>query len=219
MFPLPFLPGLCDGLVVFSAILAGETARREQSVRVACNALSGVLIAANHDPDPHQRYTVAKEVSDLREITRSDPFISTVLDSIPQQAMVEGISSETGLRTRFDHVRRVCRRVALVPEEGGGLGTYLLSFIQSLLTIDMVHSRMVDSHSGDLDPFVILCRADTCLQRGDLEMAVRWMNQLEGEPKQVARDWLKEACAYLETRQAVILISEYLAASALSLVR
>ena len=202
-----------------SADLAGETARREQSVRVACNALSGVLIAANCDPDPHQKYTISKEVSALRDITGSDPFISTVLDSIPRQALVEGISSEMGLRMRFDHMRRVCHRVALVPEEGGGLGTYLLSFIQSLLTIDMFHSRMVESRSGDSDPFVILCQAETCLQRGDLDMAVRWMNQLEGEPKRVAKDWLKEACAYLETRQAVILISEYLAASALALVR
>ena len=188
-------------------------------MRVACNTLSGVLITANCDPDPHQKYTISKEVSALRAITTGDPFISTVLDSIPQQAMVEGVMSETGLKTRFGHVRKMCHRVALVPEEGGGLGTYLLSFIQSLLTIDMIHSRMVDSHSGELDPFVILCKADTFLQRGDLEMAVRWMNQLEGEPKRVAQDWLKDACTYLETRQAVILISEYLAASALALVR
>lgn len=205
--------------MLFSSIVAGEAARREQSVREACNALSGVLIAANSDPNPYQKHSISKEVLSLGDITGSDQFISTVLGAIPQQAMAEGVSSESGLRTRFDHVRRVCRRVALVTEEGGGIGTYLLSFIQSLLTIDMIHSRMVDSHSAEVDPFVILCRANDCMQRGDLEMAVRWMNQLEEEPKRVAKDWLKDACTYLETRQAVLLVSEYLAASVLSEVR
>lgn len=117
---------------------------------------------------------------------------------------------------RFERIRKICKRVALVGEEGAGLGTYLLSYIQSLLTFDMIYDKMLSRDDQDIESmntYRLLSRANSCLERGDLELAVRLVNQLKGEPRRITQDWVKEACLYLETRQAVTVVSEYLAAS------
>ena len=194
-----------------------EATRTQQSVRTACDALTRAIMAANSNPDPLRKHNISSQVSVLLQTAQEDRFITTILVAIPEEAVVEGISSETGLKARFKHVRKVCQRVAFVPEEGAGLGTYLLSFLQSLLTIDMAHSRMVNS--ADMNTFDILQEADACIGQGQLEKAVRLMNQLQGEPRRVARDWLREARLYLATRQAVTVVAEYLAASSISVLK
>lgn len=188
-------------------------------MRTACDALTGAIVAADTNPDPMEKHSIASQVSILLQTARQDEFITTVLSAIPKEAISEGISSEAGLRSRFKHVRKICQRVALVPEEGAGLGTYLLSFLQSLLTIDMVHVRMADSQVFNTDTFELLREADASLQQGQLEMAVRLVNQLEGEPRRVAKDWLREARLYLMTRQAVTMVAEYVAASSISVLK
>ena len=200
---------------------SGETTRRQQSVRTACDALTSAIVAADTNADPMEKHSIASQVSVLLQTAKQDKFITTILSAIPDEALSEGISSEAGLRARFKHVRKICQRVALVPEEGAGLGTYLLSFLQSLLTIDMVHARMVDSQASSvyMDTFELLRAADNSIQQGQLERAVRLMNQLEGEPRRVTRDWLKEARLYLVTRQAVTVVAEYVAASSISVLK
>lgn len=160
----------------------------------------------------------------LSEVTQDDTFIQTILSTIPHKALEDGISSEKSLKSRFDRVRKVARRVALVPEEGGGLGMYLLSFIQSLLTIDMIHPRLTSSGLSSIDPrslstFDLLHQAKVSLDAGDMETTVRVLGHLEGEARRVVSDWLRDALVYLETRQAVMAISEYLAASSAAILQ
>ena len=156
----------------------------------------------------------------MKESASDDPFIQLVLSSVPKRALEEGIASKAGLIKRFGKVKRICKRVALVGEEGGGLGSHLLSFIQSLLMFDMIYDKIVpEDHEASMNTLKLLSCAGKHIEKGDLETAVRLVNQLSGEARRVAEDWVKEACLYLETRQAVMVISEYLAASSYTVVQ
>ena len=187
-------------------------------MKAACDSLQTALKLASTSPDPDQHVTLQQEVASLREASHDDPFILIVLDSLPAVAVSsQGIQGEGGLRERFAKVKRVCRRVALVPERGGGMGTYALSYLQSMLIVSWrfvgrVARSEAEEDLSQLDTFEILERADACVRQGDVDLAVRYMNLLRGEPRRVAQDWLCDARSYLETMQAVQLVSEYMAA-------
>lgn len=206
----------CTGCLSY----AGNETKRQQSMRAACDSLHTALQSASASPDPDERYSLLREVSTLRNVAKDDPFILAILYSLPVRAVsVGGIQGEGGLRERFAKVKRICRRVALVPERGGGMGTYALSYLQSLLIISWRfvgriggEGEMDDEDLMKLNTFDILERAEACMQQGDMELAVRYINLLQGEPRNVARDWLCDARSYLEISQAVRLMSEYMAA-------
>jgi mitofilin len=195
---------------------AGNETKRQQGMRAACDSLHTALQAASASRDPNEFHSLQREVIVLRDSAKDDPFILAMLDSLPARALSPGggIQGEGGLRERFTKVKRICRRVALVPERGGGLGTYTLSYLQSLLIVSwrFVGRIAREMEDEDLNTFAILERADACIRQGDIELAVRYMNLLRGEPRNVARDWLCDARSYLETLQAVQLVSEYMAA-------
>jgi mitofilin len=163
------------------------------------------------------RYSLADELGSLRQAASRDSFIIAILNSIPSQALSNmGIQSESCLKERFTKVKHICDRVAMVPETGGGLGTYAISYLQSLLTI---HSWLptdvpADTDLSKLHVYDLLHLADAQLKKGDLEGAVYYMNYLKGEPKNVAKDWLSDARLYLETKQAIQLIQTYISANA-----
>ena len=206
-------------LLLLLFLLIGKSTRKQQNIRTASDTLTSVIMTSNNDSDPYTKHTIHNEVTSLKESASNDEFIQSVLSSLPKQAMEEGISSETGLIKRFDRVKRICRRVALVGE-GAGMGTYLLSFIQSLVTFDMIYDKIVpEDHLASMSTLKLLSCASRHIEKGDLETAVRLVNQLSGEARLVAMDWVKEACLYLETRQAVMVISEYLAASSYTIVQ
>lgn len=200
-------------------VYTGNETKRQQGMRAACDSLHMALKSASASPDPTDRHSLQQEVKVLCDAAKDDPFILVVLNSLPRRAVsASGIQGEGGLRERFSKVKRICRRVALVPERGGGMGTYALSYMQSLLVVSWRFVGRLTRDCEDyedlkkLDTFDILERADACLQCGDIELAVRYMNLLRGEPRTVAQDWLCDARNYLETLQAVRLVSEYMAA-------
>ncbi len=169
--------------------------------------------------DITDRRTFGTELKSLRTAADRDPFIVNVLDSIPQKAVDgEGIQSKASLGERFRRVKRVCRRVALVPETGGGIGTYALSYIQSALTLNawFPGEKMENNEPDSLHTFDLLHLAEAKLKKGDLEGAVHYMNHLQGEPRRVARDWMADARSYLETRQAIQLVQTYMSANAIT---
>lgn len=190
-------------------------------MKAACDSLHSALKSASTSADPDEHFSFQREVATLRDAARDDPFVLVVLNSLPTAAVSPGgggIQGEGGLKERFVKVKRVCRRVALVPEGGEGVGSYALSYLQSMLTVSwpfvgrVARSREEDGDLEKLDTFEILERADTCLRQGDLDLAVRYVNLLRGVPRRIARDWLHDARNYLETLQAIQLVSEYMAA-------
>ena len=199
----------------------GEAAQRQQSLRTACDTLSTVLQQANVNPDPSARYRFTSEVTGIRKAAQNDHFILSILDSIPSEATSGGgIQSEAGLKERFNRVKKICKRVALVPETGAGLGTYALSYLQSLLTLNVWGTDAADTNATpqDMDTFELLHQAEVHLHCGDLEEALFYLNHLQGESHRVARDWLSDARLHLETRQVVSMVLQYIAATSISIV-
>lgn len=144
------------------------------------------------------------ELMAVLDAGNSHPFVNAVLSTVPDSAVKRGVWTEDDLKDRFRKVRRVCRRVAMVDEAGASLARYFLSYVQSLfvMTSSKVLADGDQVQPESLDTFVLLDNAHYCLERGDLEQALRLMNQLRGEPRKVAADWITEARLLLETKQA-----------------
>lgn len=91
--------------------------------------------------------------------------MTTVLQNLPKEAQERGVFPEDALRERFMIVERIARRLALVPEHGGSLPIYFLSFFQSIFIIrpdnpisgDELENKPFDY--SKLDTYDILNRA------------------------------------------------------------
>ncbi|XP_018011744.1 MICOS complex subunit Mic60 isoform X2 [Hyalella azteca] len=201
---------------------ADRAAHAARSLWLACQALRNTIRlgkegASSFDDQlqPLQSHLTAISVS-----AGSDEFVQTVIGSISKEAVERGVCTEEALRHRFDRVYAVARRVALVPENGGSLLRYLLSYLQSVLLIQASASAASDTelldqpiNVHDLNTFDILDKAKVCLASDDMLGCVRWLNQLTGESRRVAQDWKEEARRTLETRQAADALMAHAAAT------
>lgn len=163
------------------------------------------------DPQPLKKEVdaISQTVADMPDI---NPLALNVLNSIPKAALDEGVYNQDTLIGRYAKVEKFAKRVALVGDEGGSLGKYLLSYIQSLLIFDL-KSIPAKELTGELavdpskwDTFDILSRVRHCLSERKIEQALRYANQLKGASRKVAKDWIKDVRTHLEVRQAADLI-------------
>lgn len=156
----------------------------------------------------------------LKEYSNISLLANAALDSISNDAINHGIYSEDDLINRFTKIEKICRKVALVGDEGGTLFKYLLSYVQSFLIFNQSKITNEELTDQEIDPskwdtFDILGRVTYCLKRNNLEMALRYANQLKGEPRKVAKDWIKDTRNHLEIKQVVdILVNQAASISA-----
>lgn len=145
-----------------------------------------------------------KEVDTLFFAARNNPFVSLILESIPEKALTRGVYTEENLKQRFQKVSRVAQKVALIDETGGSLFKFMLSYLQSFFMFTSVSAKEEGDlvHVESMDVFQLCAHAKYWLQKGNLEQALKFMNQLRGESRRVASDWIEEARLLLETRQA-----------------
>ena len=127
-----------------------------------------------------------------------------------------GVFTEDALICRFDQVDNICRRVSLVGDEGGSLWRFMLSYIQSMMIFDSgrVPREELENQALDttkLGTFQILSRIRHHLKNRNLEMSLRYANQLRGEPRRAAMDWIKDVRTHLEVKQAATLIQTHAA--------
>lgn len=171
---------------------------------MACQSLKESIRSGNPEIRP-----LSSTVEAIRNsVNPKDKFILTILDSIPKLALTRGVYTEEALKERFGQVDRICRRVALIDDEHRNLYHYFLSYIQSFLILDKKIpndelTNKIPVNADDWNIFDILQRVRQCIIREDLEQALRYANQLTGEPKNVAKSWIGETILLLETRQAV----------------
>lgn len=91
--------------------------------------------------------------------------MKVVLAGIPPEAVGRGVYTEEAMRERFLKVERIARRLVLIPEEGGSLPLYFLSFLQSFFLIKAVNpipaAELADEpfDVAQLDTYDILQRA------------------------------------------------------------
>lgn len=189
-------------------------ARRVRTLWSSAQALIDALsTSAAHLPWQQQRCPLAAPLA----LLSGDEFVQQVVQSVPKEAVENGVLPTGAIKERFLDVERVCRRVALIDENGGSLIRYALSYLQSMLMfqsdIRQPPSQQVDVDS--LDTYAILARTRYHLEKDDLESALRFMNLLRGEPLLVAGDWLREVRLHLETVQAARAVLAYAAAAAI----
>ena len=157
-----------------------------------------------------------REMSAIQTIISKDfleerPIIRLALESIPKEVKENGVYTEKDLIKRFKKVDKFCRRVALIGDEGGSLYLYLLSYIQSIMLFRSTRIPIEELEGKEVDPqkwdtFDILTRVEYHLNNHNLEQALKYANQLKGEPRNVAKDWIKDTRTHLELKQAVDLL-------------
>ncbi|KAJ8382459.1 hypothetical protein SKAU_G00032370 [Synaphobranchus kaupii] len=196
-----------------SHVVAEEEARKAHHLWLSVEALNYTLrtVGVNAPTEP-----LETAVQAVRNSCSNNEFALALTTALPEESLQRGIYSEASLRARFYGIRQLARRVAMIDETRNSLYQYFLSYLQSILLFEpkqVVPPPKLSSE--DLDTFKLLSYATYCLEHGDLELAAKFVNQLRGESRRVAQDWLKEARLTLETRQAASLLSAYANASGL----
>ncbi|XP_044151097.1 MICOS complex subunit MIC60 isoform X2 [Bufo gargarizans] len=190
--------------------VAEEEARKAHHLWLSIEALKFTLRSASGE---HPTEPLEGAVQGIRASCSNDEFTGALTAALPQESLHRGVYSEEALRSRFHTVRNLARRVALIDETRNSLYQYFLSYIQSILVFEPKHLRPPSELSTeDLDTFKLLSYASYCIEHGDLELAAKFVNQLRGESRRVARDWLTEARLTLETKQVIDILSAYASA-------
>ncbi|CAI5677255.1 unnamed protein product [Oreochromis niloticus] len=190
-----------------SHVVAEEEARKAHQLWLSVEALSYSLKTAEADVPTVPLENAAQAV---RDSCRDNDFALALASALPEKSLQRGVYSEASLRARFNSLRSLARRVALIDESRNSLYQYFLSYLQAALLFEKSQEAPPSQLSSeDLDPFKLLSYASYCLEHGDLELAAKLVNQLRGEARRVVQDWLIEARLTLETRQVVSLLSAY----------
>ncbi|CAL8264313.1 unnamed protein product [Lota lota] len=189
-----------------SHVIAEEEARKAHQLWLSVEALGYTLRTSSIDSPTKPLENAAQAIRE----SCHDEFAMTLASALPEESLHRGIYSEESLRSRFNSLRSLARRVALVDESHNSLYQYFLSYLQAaLLFEEKQEPPPAKITNQDLDPFKILSYASYSLEQGDLELAAKLVNQLRGEARRVVQDWLIEARLTLETKQVVSLLSAY----------
>ncbi|XP_041845967.1 MICOS complex subunit MIC60 isoform X2 [Melanotaenia boesemani] len=190
-----------------SHVVAEEEARKAHQLWLSVEALSYTMKTAGADTPTAPLETAAQAV---RDSCHDNDFALALASALPEESLQRGVYSEASLRARFNTLRSLARKVALIDESHNSLYQYFLSYLQAALLFEGQQEAPPTQLSGeDLDPFKLLSYASYCLEHGDLELAAKMVNQLRGEARRVVEDWLTEARLTLETQQVVSLLTAY----------
>jgi len=204
------LNGSVEGLV--SALESRAQADKEsvaaQRLWIACLSLRNSIELGNlsaADLETTMKPLVS-EIKAIKDVAGECEVVNAIVNGIPSEAVERGVDTETALRDRFSRVESIARRVARIGDEGGSLLMYGLSYLESMLLIDMASRKPTGTNDPvdleSLNCHAILSEAKHSLERGDVVRAVQFMHLLQGEPRRVAADWITEARLHLEAKQA-----------------
>ncbi|XP_030621579.1 MICOS complex subunit MIC60 isoform X3 [Chanos chanos] len=190
-----------------SHVVAEEEARKAHQLWLSVEALNYSLNTAGADAPTEP---LEDAVRTIKEKCAENEFAQALTLALPEESLTRGVFSEASLRARFYGIRQLARRVALIDETRNSLYQYFLSYLQSVLLFEREQEAPPAKLAPeDLDTFKLLAYATYSIEHGDLELAAKFVNQLRGESRRVAQDWLKEARLTLETKQVVSLLSAY----------
>lgn len=196
-----------------------KTAVDAQALWLACVALNGALREGNPEEYTWEKQLrpLSAEVKAVEEASRNHPFVKAVLFAIPDEALTKGVWTEENLKKRFSKVQRVAKQVAMIDETGGTPFRFFLSYLQSFLLSNNVSlkSETDEMKLDELGTFELLTHADYWFERGDMEQCLRFMNQLRGESRKVAADWIEATRTHLETKQAILSLMAFASARGL----
>uniref|UniRef100_A0A8C6DUF1 MICOS complex subunit MIC60 n=1 Tax=Moschus moschiferus TaxID=68415 RepID=A0A8C6DUF1_MOSMO len=195
---------------VQSHAVAEEEARKVHQLWLSVEALRYRMktASANLPTVP-----LGSAVEAIRVSCSDSEFAQALTAALPPESLTRGVYSEETLRVRFYAVQKLARRVAMIDETRNSLYQYFLSYLQSLLLFPPQQLKPpAELCPEDTNTFKLLSYASYCIEHGDLELAAKFVNQLKGESRRVAQDWLKEARMTLETKQIVEILTAYASA-------
>ncbi|XP_019604750.1 MICOS complex subunit MIC60 isoform X2 [Rhinolophus sinicus] len=189
---------------------AEEEARKAHQLWLSVEALKYSLKTASADLPT---VPLGHAVEAIRASCSDSEFAQALTAALPPESLTRGVYSEETLRVRFYAVQKLARRVAMIDETRNSLYQYFLSYLQSLLLFPPQQLKPpVELCPEDTNTFKLLSYASYCIEHGELELAAKFVNQLKGESRRVAQDWLKEARMTLETKQIVDILTAYASA-------
>ncbi|XP_069351084.1 MICOS complex subunit MIC60 isoform X8 [Eulemur rufifrons] len=195
---------------VQSHAVAEEEARKAHQLWLSVEALKYSMKTSSADMPT---VPLGSAVEAIRVNCSDNEFTQALTAAIPPESLTRGVYSEETLRARFYVVQKLARRVAMIDETRNSLYQYFLSYLQSLLLFPAQQLKPPEELSPeDINTFKLLSYASYCIEHGDLELAAKFVNQLKGESRRVAQDWLKEARMTLETKQIVEILTAYASA-------
>ncbi|NXW47423.1 MIC60 protein, partial [Nyctiprogne leucopyga] len=195
---------------VESHAVAEEEARKAHQLWLSVEALKYCMKTASGDSPTEP---LASAVKAIKASCSDNAFTEALTAALPQESLTRGVYSEEALRARFYTVQKLAKRVAMIDETRNSLYQYFLSYLQSLLVFHPQQLKPpAELSPDDLDTFKLLSYASYCIEHGDLELAAKFVNQLRGESRRVAHDWLTEARMTLETKQIVDILTAYASA-------
>ncbi|XP_070582579.1 MICOS complex subunit MIC60 isoform X3 [Erythrolamprus reginae] len=195
---------------VESQVVAAEEARKAHQLWLSVEALKQSMETAAGDSPTEP---LEEAVQSIQLSCPDDEFTKALTAALPQESLNRGVYTEEALRARFHTVQKLAKRVALIDETRNSLYQYFLSYLQSLLLFYPQQLKPpAELGPEDLDTYKLFSYASYCVEHGDLELAAKFINQLKGEPRRVAQDWLNEARMTLETKQVVDILTTYASA-------
>ncbi|KAM6180091.1 MICOS complex subunit MIC60 isoform 2-T2 [Erethizon dorsatum] len=195
---------------VQSHAVAEEEARKAHQLWLSVEALKYSMKTSSADSPT---VPLGGAVEAIRASCSDSEFAQALTAAIPPESLTRGVYSEETLRARFYAVQKLARRVAMIDETRNSLYQYFLSYLQSLLLFPPQQLKPpAELYPEDINTFKLLSYASYCIEHGDLELAAKFVNQLKGESRRVAQDWLKEARMTLETKQIVDILTAYASA-------
>uniref|UniRef100_A0A452TQJ2 MICOS complex subunit MIC60 n=2 Tax=Ursus maritimus TaxID=29073 RepID=A0A452TQJ2_URSMA len=195
---------------VQSHAVAEEEARKAHQLWLSVEALKYSMKTASAELPT---VPLGSAVEAIRVSCADSEFAQALTAALPPESLTRGVYSEETLRARFYAVQKLARRVAMIDETRNSLYQYFLSYLQSLLLFPPQQLKPpAELSPEDINTFKLLSYASYCIEHGDLELAAKFVNQLKGESRRVAQDWLKEARMTLETKQIVEILTAYASA-------
>ncbi|XP_076423033.1 MICOS complex subunit MIC60 isoform X13 [Peromyscus maniculatus bairdii] len=195
---------------VQSHAVAEEEARKAHQLWLSVEALKYSMKTSSAEMPT---IPLGSAVEAIRVSCSDNEFTQALTAAIPPESLTRGVYSEETLRARFYAVQKLARRVAMIDETRNSLYQYFLSYLQSLLLFPPKQLKPPpELYPEDINTFKLLSYASYCIEHGDLELAAKFVNQLKGESRRVAQDWLKEARMTLETKQIVEILTAYASA-------
>ncbi|NXP16935.1 MIC60 protein, partial [Scytalopus superciliaris] len=195
---------------VESHAVAEEEARKAHQLWLSVEALKYCMRTATGDSPTEP---LGSAVRAIQASCSDNAFTEALTAALPRESLTRGVYSEEALRARFHTVQKLAKRVAMIDETRNSLYQYFLSYLQSLLLFHPQQAKPpAELSPDDLDTFKLLSYASYCIEHGDLELAAKFVNQLRGESRRVAHDWLNEARMTLETKQIVDILTAYASA-------
>lgn len=195
---------------VQSHAVAEEEARKAHQLWLSVEALKYSMKTSSAEMPS---IPLGSAVEAIRVNCSDNEFTQALTAAIPPESLTRGVYSEETLRVRFYAVQKLAGRVAMIDETKNSLYQYFLSYLQSLLLFPPKQLKPpAELYPEDINTFKLLSYASYCIEHGDLELAAKFVNQLKGESRRVAQDWLKEARMTLETKQIVEILTAYASA-------